>query len=129
VTREQAAKLLVRTMELLTGQKLDASAAPGYTDAAKISKWAAPYVSAATAAGLLRGDVPGPLLARVRSHARADHGHPRAADRRAGRAAEGRRLSLFRKTSGRRDFAAAFLRPRAGGARVRALYFPHFRAN
>ena len=55
VTREQAAKLLVRTMELLTGQKLDASAAPGYTDAAKISKWAAPYVSAVTAAGLLRG--------------------------------------------------------------------------
>jgi hypothetical protein len=56
VTREQAAKLLVRTMELLTGQKLDASANPGYTDAAKISGWASSCVSAATAAGLMRGD-------------------------------------------------------------------------
>jgi hypothetical protein len=56
VTREQAAKLLVRTMELLTGQKLEASANPGYTDAAKISGWASSCVSAATAAGLMRGD-------------------------------------------------------------------------
>ena len=55
VTREQAAKLLVKTMELITKEKSDASASLGYTDATKVSKWAVPYVSAATASGFFRG--------------------------------------------------------------------------
>jgi hypothetical protein len=54
LTREQAAKILVKAMEKLTGEEL-APSKLSYADAAKISKWAASYVSEATDAGILRG--------------------------------------------------------------------------
>jgi len=54
LTREQAAKILVKALEKLTGTKTSATAL-SYADAAKVSKWAVPYVSAATNAGILQG--------------------------------------------------------------------------
>lgn len=55
VTREQAAKVLIRLLEYLEGAPYQGSGEPDYDDAAQVSEWAKPFVSAATEAGILEG--------------------------------------------------------------------------
>ncbi|BFT69196.1 S-layer homology domain-containing protein [Paenibacillus sp. P36] len=58
VTREQLAVMIVNAYLNVTGKKLsdvEPAQVPGYVDAITISDWAKPYVSAATALGLLNG--------------------------------------------------------------------------
>lgn len=59
VTREQAAKILVRAYELLLGQALDTDGQPVCTDRAYIAYWAMPYVRCAMDQGLLLGNPDG----------------------------------------------------------------------
>ena len=62
VTREQAAKLLVRAAELLSRTALSRTGTPSCSDAADVSAWAAPYVAASYAEGLLRGAADGRFM-------------------------------------------------------------------
>ena len=55
VTREQAAKVLVRLMEFLDDAIYQGTGTEDYADADQVSQWAAPYVAAATEAGVLEG--------------------------------------------------------------------------
>jgi len=55
VTREQAAKVLVKLAEYLDGKEYAGSGATSYADDAAVSAWAKTYVSAAADAGILQG--------------------------------------------------------------------------
>lgn len=55
VTREQAAKALVRLGEYLSGANYPAGSEPAYDDAASISAWAKDSVAVATERGVLQG--------------------------------------------------------------------------
>jgi hypothetical protein len=54
VTREQAAKILIKTYEAAGGGTVSGNA-PGFTDADKISDWAKEYVASAVNLGLVNG--------------------------------------------------------------------------
>lgn len=55
VTREQAAKVLVRLAEYLDGKAYEGTGSASYSDSSDVSRWAVPFVSAATDTGVLQG--------------------------------------------------------------------------
>lgn len=55
ITREEMAVLLIKAYEWKTGEQVDLSQTPSYADTNNISSWAQPYVGAASALGMLKG--------------------------------------------------------------------------
>ncbi|MEB9896834.1 5'-nucleotidase C-terminal domain-containing protein [Bacillus cereus] len=62
VTREEMAVLLVKAYEAKTGKKLPANTKGAFSDADRISRWAADYVNAAAGFGLMKGRTTGRFI-------------------------------------------------------------------